>query len=163
MRSDNDSTTKVTGMATLKRLRGNLLLALAAALLLVGVAGCNTGGDASESEVNWVKNWDEALSQAQEENKPLMIDFYTDSCPGCRYLDSETFSNKELGDFLNDSVVPLKSKRGLPGLHLTEAIEYVPTVVFATPEGTEIGRIEAFRYPDAFRQEAEAILSRWEP
>jgi thiol:disulfide interchange protein len=140
-----------------------ILLAMLAGLLLAGTAGCGIGAETGDSAVAWVQSWDAALDRAQNENKPVMINFYADFCPACRRLDSETYTNEGLGAFLNQNVVPLKSNASISALHQNFDIENtVPTIVFASPDGTEIGRFVSYRNPVEFRQLTEAILSQWE-
>lgn len=137
------------------------LLVSVLALLLINAASCSSKDDAGESTVNWLYDWQEAFIKAEKENKPLMINFYGDRCPGCTYLDSRTFSDEELSAFLNDSFVPLKSNVGKSSLHENYHIQILPTVVFASPQGTEIARLVGYRGPDKFEQEAQVVLSWW--
>lgn len=52
-----------------------LVLCLTAALL-AGTAGC---GSSVETKVNFLRDWEAAKGQAANENKPIMINFYTDT------------------------------------------------------------------------------------
>ncbi len=136
-----------------------VLLLVVLALLLTTAANCTTKKD--ESKVNWLYDWNEALGKAQNENKPIMIDFYADWCSPCRRLDSDTYSDEELGAFLNDKFVSLKSNVAKSDLYGNYGITAIPTIVFVSPEGTEIGRIRGYEPPDRFYQDVQAILSQW--
>ena len=52
-----------------------LVLSLMAALL-VGTAGCRSS---VETKVNFLRDWEAAKNQAASDNKPIMINFYTDT------------------------------------------------------------------------------------
>jgi len=144
------------------RLGKTALLIVVLALLLISTANCALTGETSESKVNWLYDWNEALDKAQNENKPIMIDFYSDRCPPCKRLDSDTYSDENLSAFLNDSFVSLKSDVDKSNLHRNYPnIKYIPTIVFTSPEGTEIGRMIGYRPPDQFYQDTQAILSQW--
>ena len=52
-----------------------LLLSLMA-VLLVGTAGCRSS---VETKVTFLRDWDAAKEQAASDNKPIMINFYTDT------------------------------------------------------------------------------------
>jgi len=139
-------------------------LLLMLALLLITAASCaDKNSGTGESKVNWLTDWNEALSQAQAENKPIMIDFYTDYCPACDELDSNTFTDDELGDFLNNNFVCLKSNAGESGLYGDYGVSVVPTIVFTSPVGTEFGRMTGYRSPDQFYQDTQEKLNQWEP
>jgi thiol:disulfide interchange protein len=135
------------------------------ALLLGGAASCISRGEA-ESKVDWLYSMDEALSEAQSDNKPVMIDFYGDWCPPCKEMDRNTYSDDELGAFVNDNFVPLKVDVNKSNLHSTYGIEKIPQVVFLSPQGSEIDkglRILGYWPPDAFHQELQAVLDAWSP
>jgi uncharacterized protein YyaL (SSP411 family) len=138
------------------------LLAILVSMLLASMAGCSTGAETGDSAVEWVSTWEAASDRAQNENKPVMVNFYTYHCPACTALDSRTYADDELGAFLNDNVVPLKINANESPLSTYYGITAVPTVVFASPDGTEIGRFVSFKYPGRFRELTEAILSQWE-
>ena len=130
------------------------------ALLAVIAASCTVAG--GQGQIEWLYDWSEASSKAQAENKPIMINFYTDMCPACRKLDQETFTNEELADFLNDSFICLKSNAGRTGLHARYGLSGVPTTIFTGQEGFEIGRIVGFWRASQFRQGALAALDLWQ-
>lgn len=142
------------------------LLMLLLGLLLGGAGGCTS--ECGESKVDWVYSLDEALATAQSDNKPVMIDFYADWCPPCKEMDCKTYSDSELGAFVNDNFVPLKVNVDKSDLWKVHEIKYLPTVLFLSPDGTEIGEhkdywIVGYRPPDAFHQELQAVLDAWSP
>ncbi|MBS1985870.1 MAG: thioredoxin family protein [Bdellovibrionales bacterium] len=84
-----------------------------------------------------------ALQFAREQNKLLLIDFYGIWCPPCNLLDADVFSTADFKraakDFIKlkldadaDISWSLKSKYKVSGY---------PTLIFAKPNGDEIGRI----------------------
>jgi len=139
-----------------------ILLAVLVGVFLVGGAACVTGTETGDSLVNWVYSWEAASERAQNENKPVMISFYTDLCPTCEALDSHTYTDATLAAFLNENVVPLKINAGRSALSNRYRIDKVPTIVFASPDGTAIGGFVGYRDPAEFQQETEAVLSQWE-
>ncbi|MFC1924627.1 thioredoxin family protein [Chloroflexota bacterium] len=140
------------------------VLLLVLALLLLTAANCTTNnGETGESKVNWLYSWSEAVSRAQTENKPIMIDFYADWCPPCKQLDSDTYSDDALGAFLNDNFICIKSNVDHDNLHeYYSGIEVIPTIIFASPEGIEFGRMVGYRPPGQYYQDTQAILSQWQ-
>ena len=105
------------------------LLLVVLALILITAANCDAEKDEpSESKINWLYDWDEALDKAKDENKLIMIDFYSDWCIPCKQLDSETFSDEELSAFLNDNFICLKSNVDEDSLHENYGIPYLPVL-----------------------------------
>ena len=98
-----------------------------------------------------------AFSRAQQEGKPLIIDFFGIWCPPCNELDEKIFSTREFAKSATrfvrlkldaDSPISweLKSKYHVTGY---------PTVVFATPQGDEISRVIGFRSKADFLAEMD--------
>jgi thiol:disulfide interchange protein len=137
-------------------------------LALVAVAILLTGCSASDnsSSINWLYDSQEALKQAQAENKPIMVNFYTDICPACRKLDQGAFSNEKVTDFLNKNFICLKSNTGKSSLYGIYGIQAVPTTLFSIPDGFraefEIGRIVGVATPDQFYDAAVQVISWWQ-
>jgi len=46
--------------------------------------------------ISWVYKYDAALKKAKEENKIIMVDFYTNWCGWCKKLDKSTYKNKKI-------------------------------------------------------------------
>lgn len=65
-----------TPASRLLRIAGVAIVLLAAALAMAGGAGC-TGS--VETRVVFLRDWQEAKEQAARENKPIMVNFYTDT------------------------------------------------------------------------------------
>jgi thiol:disulfide interchange protein len=149
-----------------------MLRAAIVVIVLALVAGCALGcsaGESSESSksegIEWLTDWTQALEKAQSENKPLAIYFYTDVCPSCRKVEKSVFSDAEVGDFFNDSFVPLKSNAGRSTLYQRYGISAVPAVVFSSPEGydgaNELARIIGDRPAADFVEVGRTVLDHW--
>ncbi len=101
-----------------------------------------------------------AFKTAKEEGKLLMIDFFGIWCPPCNQLDEHVFSAanfaKKTEKFVKlkldadaDASWELKGKFKITGY---------PTIVFATPEGEEVGRIVGYRPLANFLKQANLAL-----
>ncbi|GEM_PF-4222537 len=113
------------------------------------------------NEIVWINDWDKALSAAQNENKPIMINFYTDVCPACRALDKNTFSDEEVAASICRDFVTVKSNAGKSRLQANYGISSVPTTVFAWSDGKEMGRIVGAYPPEAFLDGISQALDYW--
>lgn len=61
--------------------------------------------------VKWLDNLDEALQKAEEENKLIYIDFYTEWCIYCMQMDRNTYTDPRIINVLTESFVPVKLNR----------------------------------------------------
>lgn len=155
-------------MHTLLTKRGFTALSAVICLVAVGTAGCafmgvgepGSGATGGGGKVQWSTDWNEAITEAQAENKPMMITFYSDICPACRILDGNAFSDDELSVFLSTSFVCVRSNAGWSRLHTVYGIPGVPTTVFTSPDGAEITRIVGAASVESFYQKAQAALER---
>ena len=58
-------------------------------------------------EINWI-TMDEALAAQEDNPKKIMVDVYTSWCGPCKLLDRNTFTNKDLIQFVNDNYYAVK-------------------------------------------------------
>ncbi len=69
---------------------------------LVLVAGTMTA-----QKVNWM-SMEEALTAQEKNPKKIIMDVYTTWCGPCKLLDKNTFSDKQVADYINANYYPVK-------------------------------------------------------
>ncbi len=63
----------------------------------------------SEEGIHFFKGtWEDALKQAQSENKLIFLDAMTSWCGPCKLMARKTFPKKEVGDFFNLNFISFK-------------------------------------------------------
>lgn len=72
---------------------------LVLALLLVG--------SVSAQKINWM-TMNEAIAAQKEHPKKIFMDVYTTWCGPCKMLDRDTFSNKDVINFINENYYAVK-------------------------------------------------------
>lgn len=121
-------------------------------------------GHAGGEELTW-HSFDEALQLAMDEEKPFMVDFYTDWCHWCKVMDKKTFRDEDVAGILDSDFVVSRihaedSKatvhyRGTTytNIEFTRAmrISGFPSLAFFDSEGQPITIIPGFVEPDLFR------------
>lgn len=65
----------------------------------------------SSNPVHWQEWGEEALQQAKDENKPLIISIGYAACHWCHVMEHESFSNEEVANFMNENFVCIKVDR----------------------------------------------------
>lgn len=77
-------------------------------LFILVFTGCNSG-QASSDNLDWNTNLEQAVAQAKEENKAVLINFTgSDWCIWCKRLNSEVFTQKEFEDYAKNNLVLVK-------------------------------------------------------
>ncbi len=118
----------------------------------------------SGPEVVWQPYAAEALREARQAGRPVLIDFYADWCLPCKELDEKTFTNPEVVAE-SKRFVRLKADLTRTGdatvrkLTREYAIIGVPTIVFLDSSGEEIEsiRLTGFEEPEPFLERMEAV------
>ena len=81
---------------------------------------------------------DAALLQAQEQDKDVFIDFYTNWCKPCKMMDKQVFPQEKLGKYFNSKFISLKVNAEKEGVELAKkyGIKAYPTFVILDKNGS---------------------------
>ena len=146
-----------------------LVLAVLIPSMLMVPAGCGPQVNLKENEVplagireyeapagidgqQWLESYDQALSLAKAEQRPILIDFTgSDWCGWCIRLDEEVFSKSQFRDWAKENVVLLKLDfpqtqpqsmelvEQNQGLAQRYGIQGFPTILFINESGQVLG------------------------
>jgi thioredoxin-like negative regulator of GroEL len=132
---------------------------LAVTLLLAGPATAPAAG------IRWEKGFEEALKKAKATKKPLLVDFWADWCGWCHRLDKTTYTDPVVAHKAEEFVavkVNTEGSRKETEVALRYDVQSLPTVLFLSPEGRPIQRLNGFQGPGQFpRTLDEALESAW--
>jgi thiol:disulfide interchange protein DsbD len=127
---------------------------VAVVFILLGIFFLLPSDQDSGNKINWQVYSPQLLSQAKENSKPVILDFYADWCIPCKELDKFTFSDEriiaqsenflmlkaDLTHFQTEQTSEIREKYKIRG---------VPTIVFIDNSGKEISNLRLIEYEDA--------------
>ncbi len=148
-------------MLVKSRLNGHSTKWLASALLsCLLLLVCSA---ALADEIQWETDFNTALKKAAAQKKPVMVDFYTDWCGPCKWLDEKTYSDpgviEQAKNFISVKVDGDKNR------DVTSAykIRGYPTIGFLDHTGKETYRILGFRPPEDFLPIIKDLAQKKDP
>ncbi len=130
---------------------------LFAVVLLATAALAHAAGD------SWLA-FDDGMAKAKQDDKPIIIDFYTDWCHWCKVMDEKTFSDKIVKAELDEKFVTIRLNaedrnatatydgKTFNNVELTQAfgVTGYPTLAFLESDGTVITTLPGFVKPEQF-------------
>ena len=129
---------------------------------LLPLALAVSAGRASADEIRWRHDYNTARKEAEEKNRPLMIDFGTEHCFWCKRLDATTFQEPSVVSLLNEQYIPVKiDAEREAALAQTLHIASYPTIVFGAPDGRTSAPWSATRKRASFSASCSAPR-RWQ-
>ncbi len=114
-------------------------------------------------EVTWVKDYNDALKQAGEQKKSVVLDMSASWCGFCRRMAREVYPAQEFVDYSRNHVfIRLFADTDPQGEQLSRkfGIEGFPTILVLNPQGKELGRVVGFRPSSRLIQELRDITRR---
>lgn len=101
---------------------------------------------------------EEAFALAKAERRPLLIDFWADGCKGCQRMDTVTYENEQVRDYLDQHYVLVKFNvkevtKAFTTKYLTRALIWTPAFFMYTPEGDVLREATGYLPPHQFLPE----------
>ena len=133
-------------------------------LPLLGLLLLGAENRAHAADIVWAKSWNEAMKQSAAQNKPVMVDFYTDWCGWCTKLDNETYRDARVVK-LSKRFISLKLNAEKEGTALAKAyrVDGFPCIVFLDSKGRIINRVNGYLPGADFTTEMKTALARYKP
>jgi len=114
----------------------------------------------AESSVEW-KTYDKGMEQAKIKKKQVFINFFAVWCGYCKKMDSTTFSNRQVTNYLQDNFIPIKVNTDKePTLSQIFGVRGLPFFWFLTAKGERIAGLPGYIPPEMFLKYLEYISTK---
>lgn len=117
---------------------------------------------AAAGGVGW-RSWDQGLAEAGAQNKPVLVDVYTDWCGWCRRMDRDVYSREDVRASLGKRfvMVKLNAEASDPATYRGKSftsrslasgfrVTGYPTTIFLRPDGDHIVNVPGYIPADRF-------------
>ncbi len=117
-------------------------------------------------QIKGVADLQTALANAQQQRKPLMLDFYADWCVSCKEMEAYTFTDERVQTALKDVILIQAdvTKNDDPDKQLLKKLGLFgpPAILFFTPDGLERRpyRVVGFMSAEKFSQHVKMALGK---
>ena len=131
--------------------------------IIIIIAVCLLAAGSWAKDIEWQKNYDNALAQAKKDKKLVLVDIYTDWCGWCKKLDHDTYSDKDVQakvakNFVAVKINPEKSEVGRKLMEQFGGRGF-PFIVFVDADGKKISQLGGYMPAAAFLKQLEQVAT----
>lgn len=116
--------------------------------------------------IEFIHDWEEALTAANEQDKPIFLDAYTTWCGPCKWMAANVFTDENVAKFYNANFINVKldMERG-DGLELAKmyGVQAYPSLLFFNESGKITHRVAGVRVGQDFIDLGKAAMETQEP
>jgi thiol-disulfide isomerase/thioredoxin len=118
-------------------------------------------GPATPAGIKWERSFEEALKKAKAARKPILVDFWAEWCGWCHRLDKTTYADpvvvRKAEEFVAVKVNTEGSRRETE-IAIRYDVQSLPTILFLSPEGHQVYRLNGFQGPGQFPRTLDQAL-----
>jgi thiol-disulfide isomerase/thioredoxin len=118
-------------------------------------------GPAPSAGIKWERSFEEALKKAKATRKPILVDFWADWCGWCHRLDKTTYVDPVVVRKAEEFVavkVNTEGNRQETEIATRYDVQSLPTILFLSPEGHQVHRLNGFQGPGQFPRTLDQAL-----
>ena len=110
-------------------------------------------------EIRWAGSVKEALAAAEDSQRHLLVDVYTQTCKWCKALEDTTFSDSSVVDFSRQFIWAKVDARADTQAARDFQVFGYPTILLLDPSGQEVDRIVGYLRPKPFMAQIRDYLA----
>ena len=108
---------------------------------------------APKNEIPWGDNLRQAQELSRQTGKPVLLHFFSDTCPPCKMMEKITFPDPEITKTIQNSFIPVKlNARNNPREAQMFNVQCVPRDIVLLPNGQIINSAEGGQDPSRYSQ-----------
>ena len=92
----------------------------------------------------WESEMQKALARGAAEHKPILLEFFSPECIGCKQMDTVTFQNNDVANYILEKMVTLRVPASNNPLASDFRVAWTPTFVILDYYGKEYQRTVGF-------------------
>jgi len=135
-------------------------------ILALGLSATGAGADDSDKKTKarkaWQHRYETVFKAARTSGKPVLIEFYVDWCGTCKRMGKETLAEKPVQTTLGRFETAKVNCDDYPQLAKDLRVDYLPTFIILSPEGTILDRAKGFLDSLRFRKLLDGAIGRRE-
>ncbi len=131
-------------------------------LVIVAITGLWAASGLAQGIEFFHGSWEEALQEAQKQEKVIFVDAYATWCGPCKRMSREVFPNEKVGEFFNQHFINMKldMEKG-EGLSFRKSypVSAFPTLFFISGDGEVVQKVRGAQDVNGFLQLGQKVLS----
>jgi len=131
-------------------------------LLLVAILSATTAICQAEERVRWRNTLDAAKIEASQQNKLVLLHFWSSTCGPCRQLKENVFSQPHVAEAIEANYVPVKvNADNSSALASAYQVDRVPTDVVLSGQGNVVASLSCPTNPEAYQAQLTNLSNHY--